>query len=463
MKIVMVTISKGLIARNLLQNDFYELLKKHFDKVVILTTASASQRFIDEFKAGNVCIIPLLEARDIFFGKLIANINRYIIYNDGTEMLTGHNFDRRRGISFICWRFKHLLLRLIFLPLSKIKILRRILQKIDYVFLHRETVRHYRALIKKYQPNVVFATNIMDEAEAALLKAARREKVFSLAMAKSWDNLSKKYFRARADTLLVWNQFMLKQAQKLQDYKKDEVAMVGVPQFDYYIDRSRLLSREEFCSRAGLDPKKKIIFFGSEGKLLLTDPDIVGLMRNFIKNGELADACQVFVRPHWAYTNDRAKFRDFFNVREVVVDGLHCFSSGFSDSWDYSREQMDHFFNSIYHSAVVVNTASTLTLDAIALNRPVILIQFAGHEKPLRYESVANLYTSDYYKEVLSFKAALTVDSAESLRAAIDSCLQNSDILGVERDRLKQNFFFMVDGQAGKRLFNVVYNAACRT
>ena len=459
MKVIMLTIAKGLIVRNLLQNDFYELLKKHFDKVVILTTAVNDQRFVEEFKADNVTIIPLLEVRDNFFGQLIANINRYIIYNDGTEMLTGHNFDRRRGAEFIFWRLKHLFLRLIFKFLSKIKILRKILRSIDYLFLHREAVRKYRLLIKTYLPNVIFATNIMDATEADLLKAARREKVVTLGMVKSWDNFSKKYFRARADKLAVWNQFMFQQAQALQDYKPDDVTIVGVPQFDYYIDPSRLLSREEFCKRTGLDPKKKIIFFGSEGKLLLTDPDIVGLMRDFIVNGELAADCQIFVRPHWAYTNDREKFKDFFNVREVVVDRFHNFSSGFSDSWDYSREQMDYFLNCIYHSVVVVNTASTLTLDAAALNRPVILIQFGGKENVSKYETIADLYTSDYYKEVLVYKAALTADSKASLRAAINRCLQDQNVLHAERERFKKYFCFAPDGQAGKRLFNLIYDS----
>jgi hypothetical protein len=105
------------------------------------------------------------------------------------------------------------LLKAIFKPLSKIKILRKILRKIDYAFLQRGTVDKYRLLIQKYKPQVILAANIIDDTEAAFLKAAHQEKVPSVGMVKSWDNFSKKYFSARVDKLAVWNQFMRRQAQ----------------------------------------------------------------------------------------------------------------------------------------------------------------------------------------------------------------------------------------------------------
>jgi len=456
MKVLMITISKGLIARNLLQNDFYELVKKHFDRVVILTTASADKRFLDEFKADNVFFIPLVPIKDTFLGKLIGNISRYIIYNGRTEMMGAYNFDRDKNTPFLFWYPKYLLLKLIFNPLSKIKILRKILQKFDYLFLNRNEVEEYKELIKKYNPSVVLVTNIIDDTEAVLLKAAQKEKIPTIAMVKSWDNLSKRYFGARADNFAVWNEFMKKQAINLQDYTKDQITIIGVPQFDYYIDKSRLLGHEEFCRRVGLDPQKKIIFFGSEGKLMPTDPNIVKVIEDFIINRELVRDCQVFVRPHFAYTNDREKFKDFFESNNIIVDKTHNFSSSFSDKWDYSREQIDHFLNCIYHSEMIINTASTLTADAMALDKPVILIKFEGYEKKSKYESVAGWYTSDYYKEVVSFKAASEADSVSILKECINQYLEDRDILCAQREKFKQYFCYKVDGKSGKRLFDVL-------
>ncbi|PIR56362.1 MAG: hypothetical protein COU73_01460 [Parcubacteria group bacterium CG10_big_fil_rev_8_21_14_0_10_46_32] len=454
---IFITIAKGLIARNLLQNDFYALVKKHFDKVVVLSTAWSDERFVTEFGGSNVVFLPLPQAPDTFASKLIGNLSRYIIYNGRTEMMSAYNFDRGKDVPVIWWYPKYLILKAVFVPLSKITSLRKLLRKIDVAFLHKKTVAKYRALIKEHAPNVVFVSNIVDNTEAALVKAARRERVPSVAMVKSWDNFSKQYFGASADTFAVWNQFMAEQAHALQDYKKEAIAIVGVPQFDYYADHFCIVPREVFCKRAGLDPNKKIIFFGSEGKLMPTDPNIVEVMRDFIKNNELAEECQVFVRPHFAYTHDREKFKDFFSSKEVVVDASHKSSSGFSDGWDYSREQMEYFLNAIHHAAVVVNTASTLTADALALNRPVILIAFEGYEKKTTYESVAGWYTSDYYQKIVSFHAALMADSVARLRSAINECLADPDILSPARKKFKDYFCFKVDGGAGKRLFSVVY------
>ncbi len=460
---IFLTISKGLVARNILQNDFYRLIKERFDSVVILTTASQDDRFIQEFSAENVTILPLENTRETFLGRLINNMSRYIIYNGRTEMMSAYNYDRNPEVPFIIWYPKYICLKMVFKPLSNIKIIRRILQWIDVHCLQKDIVKKYQKCIQKYRPDIIFATSIVDDTEAALIKAAKKEKVKTIAMVKSWDNFSKKYFSVKSDVFAVWNQFMLRQAIHLQDYEQDHVKIVGIPQFDYYVDTSRLESREAFCKRVGLDPEKKIIFFGSEGKLMPTDPSIVHVIKDFIKNGELIDDCQIFVRPHFAYTNDREKFKDFLNEDTVIVDDTHHFSSNFSDTWDYSEEQMNHFLNCIYHSSMVINTASTLTADAIALDKPVILIQFEGYEKKSKYEAVAGWYTSDYYSEVMSFHAAHEAKDILRLKNAINICLKDPDTLKNEREKFKKHFCYAIDGKSGERLSNMVTNMVKKT
>ena len=54
---IFITISRGSLARNLLQNEFYGLIKDNFDRVVLLTPCHEDKRFVDEFKAKNVEII----------------------------------------------------------------------------------------------------------------------------------------------------------------------------------------------------------------------------------------------------------------------------------------------------------------------------------------------------------------------------------------------------------------------
>src|SRR3989338_3312607 len=98
---------------------------------------------------------------------------------------------------------------------------------------------------------------------------------------------------------------------------------------------------------------------------------------------------------------------------------------------------MDIFMNSLYHSDMVINTASTLTIDAVAMNKPVVLIKFDGYKKRPLHTSAVRWYIGDYFNDILNFNACLVADSVSSLRAAVNTCLKDQGILKTEREALK--------------------------
>lgn len=456
MNVLMISICKGLVARNILQNDFFELAKKHFDKIIIISTAANDERFVREFGGEKVEIISALQCTNTIWDRIFIKCYRFLIYNKRTEMIARYDYQSEGSAPKRFPRIKYILGKIIFCPLSKLKFLRKVLRKIDFLFLQKDLVKEYRKIILQYKPNIVFSTNIVDDSEVALIKAARKERIRTYSMCKSWDNPSKMYFRVKSDIVAVWSDFMKKQIIRYQDYKNSKIEIVGVPQFDYYIDKSRLASREDFCRKNNLDPNKKIILFGSEGKLMPTDPEIVRVLQDLISEKKLHGDWQVFVRPHFAYTEDRMKFKEFFAAKNVVVDNSHNFSSGFSDMWDYSKEQMDHFLNSLYHSDIVMLTASTLALDAASLGKQIIFIKFDGYKKQKKRKSVAGWYMSDYYSEVVKYNVGYVAESPEQLREAINSYAKKDDIFKAQQEKLRSHFCYKIDGNSGKRLFEVI-------
>jgi len=451
---IFITISRGLIARNILQNEFYSLVKSYFKKVVLITTAAHDERFKKEFGAPNVEIIPMPVEADSLLDKIVSFLNMYLVFNEST---IGHGLYRYVAppASRAAWLVKFLrfnLLRLVFQPLSHVKIVRRAVQKFDYYFLQRKAVAQYQRLLAQYQPKIVFVANMLEE--TALLKAARRQQVPTIAMPKTWDNPSKRYFRARADSVIAWSPFMKEELMKLHDYRDNEITVVGVPQFDYYADKSRLESREDFCRRLGLDPKKKILCLGSEGKVMPSDTDIALVLRDLISKGKLNKDCQLLIRPHFGYKNDEQKFMALKNQSGVVIDMNNNPSRGFTDEWDYSKAQMDHFLNILYHADVVINTCSTLALDAAALGRPAVEIMFDGYEAKPFYASCRRWYICDYFQELMRFAPALAADSVESLCQSINRLLDNPKLLEANQGRLREWLCYRLDGGAGRRIFD---------
>jgi hypothetical protein len=456
MKKILLTISRGWIARNLLQNDFYRILREDA-KIYILSPAHNDRRFIDEFKHNNVYFIPLEEKGHTFFDRIIFFFHKNFIYNPTVDQKNRWGIigdPRSKRSSYLLYIFK----KIFFLPVSKLSFLRDFVRYIDYKFLQKFEVKKFINLIDDIKPDLVVITNIAGDTECALAKAAKKRKIKIIGIPKSWDNLSKYGIRAKADILILWNKFMLEEAEKYQNYKEKNLRIIGIPQFDDYLNKDKIWSRKKFCSIYNLDVEKNIIFFGSEGKLHQTDKEIAGILFSFIEKNELLKNCQLLIRPHFGYQDDELKFKNLFGKENVVVDLFNNPSNYFRDHWDYSTEFKERFINSIYHSDIIINTYSTLTLDGAFFNKPIICINFDGHKIKSYSEQTARWGQITYYNSIIKIGAVSVVNNSFELKEAINKYLSDKNYKDKERGKLREVFCYKQDGKSGQRLSEIVIN-----
>ncbi len=136
----------------------------------------------------------------------------------------------------------------------------------------------YEEYFRKYKPDLVFATTILGKVDISFLKIAKKKKIKNIAMAKGWDSVDRRLFRVCPDKLMVFNRVMKETVAKLQDVPEKDIFITGFPQFDIYSRKDLLLPRAEFFKKIGLDPVKKLIFFGSEGLWGRDEEEIAQIM-----------------------------------------------------------------------------------------------------------------------------------------------------------------------------------------
>ena len=445
MKTIFITICRGSIARNILQTDVFKILKKAGLRIVLLTPAYQDKRFLEEFKDNNVIVEPLIEPRLSSIEKKFSIVHKGLIYSRTIDFRWRYGLYSPKETTF----FHYISKKIVFKPLSHLSFLREVARWLDAKFFPGKL--HSR-LFKKYHPSLVFATSISGEGDAAVLKEAKNYKIPTVAMAKSWDNFCKNSFRVKADKLVVWSDFMKEQAIKYQNYKPRDIYIAGIPQFDYYRNLGEIESREKFFQKIGADLRKSLILFGSEGRFIPADPEIVEILTSFISKKLLKKPCQILIRSHIGYKDDIKRFERFLEKPGVILDRWVQPSSVFKDHWDYSQEQMRHFANSLYHCDLLIASASTLTIDGAAFDKPIINICFDGFQKKPYTQSIARLYDTDYYKEVAETRAAWQVKSQSELLGAINSYLIDSSIRAKEREELRQRFCYKIDGKSGQRI-----------
>lgn len=458
-KTIFIIITRSFITRNILRSGALDLLKKSGHRVVVFFPIDSVPQYLKkEFEDKQVKLLGV-KVNTTPWHRLFVKMKRYLMLNGNTKVLIFYGRNRKnwqdyqRGFIvkksplFTWCQFN--LIRII----SKIHFLRKIYRYLDRQFFPEENP----AIIKyfnQYQPDLVFSTSIISLLDIAFMKEAKRRGVKTVSMAKSWDNLPSEYYRFEPDYFLLPSPFLAKMAHKIQDIPRDKIYVMGIPQFDWYQNKKIIRSREEHFKIKGLDPNKKLIFFGSAGIGASNDHYIAEIIYGWIKNNELAKPGQLLVRPHFSTVKNDV-FKKLRGLPDVVIDEYRIIDS-FSHSWDPTIAETIDFTNSVVHCDIMINVASTLSLDAACVDRPIINPAFGAFFEDDQDITARRNYGTTHYQWVLSTKATAKVDTPEKLKKQINKYLLNPKLQAEERAELREKLCYKVDGQSSERLVNVL-------
>ena len=99
---------------------------------------------------------------------------------------------------------------------------------------------------------------------------------------------------------------------------------------------------------------------------------------------------------------------------------------------------------------VVVCGPSTVALDAIFFDKPVILIDC--YDQPMRDFEKISLWEYDHFRRVIEQHAATIARSKEELLNHITDALKNPLRLHEGRRKIKEAFCGYADGKSGERM-----------
>lgn len=448
MKTIFITMSRGGTARNILQTDVYRVLKESGARLVILTPAASDERFINEFKGENIFFENLIEPQWTWIDKFLIGWHKGLIYNNSTKMRDRYGiYDAKEG-----GRLKYFFKKLFFYPLSKLQFLKEFFRWLDALLIKD---KYYHQVFDKYSPDLVFATSIMEDVDVFVLKHAKRRGIKTIGMAKTWDNISKMSFRVKTDKLIVWSEYSKDEAIKFQNYKDSEIIICGIPQFDFYKKSDYAMARKEFCDLTGIPENKKIILFCSEGKVSKYDGEVAEIIADYVGDEKIKNSV-LFIRPHFMYKDDEKKFVSSADKNNIFIDSGYNASQCFRDRWDYSKEQIKRFANIMRYADAVITSASTISLDAAAYDKPIINIVFDGKHRVPFAQSIARWYLTEYAKKTLQTGGIWLADNPAELLNAINACLENPNLLSAGREKLRNYFCYKIDGGSGARIAKTV-------
>ena len=329
---VYLTVSTGDSVRDLLRLGMLdELLKIALDvRVILLTPAYLVQEFRQEFESERVLV------------------RRH-------ELYSGSGY-RQRGLTWLRRRVRSRFFRDMLLSLEERQI---------------ELNPYMEEVFREFQPDLVVTSHPKTTWDFDLLSYARRHKIPTAGIVRSWDNLLFGIY-CLPDRLSVWDKTMKQEAMGLHFYRPDHVTVTGPAPFDRYFLPEVIQSREDFCRSLKLDPNRPIVTYGTCGTLSRDETYLLDLLLEMSDRFQSLSNAQFVCRLHpvsrlehfWQYRNNPKVTYSFSSYIKAL-------------GWSMTRDEVDNFANLLHHSDVVICPWSTLVLESMIMDTPTIVPAFS--------------------------------------------------------------------------------------
>lgn len=445
MKTVFISSFHQLISRNILATPLIgRLLEGSEIRIVLLVPDDKKAFFENEFGNKRVLVEGVsrtLDKRDIFL--------RYLALSSvdccGIEVIRKWEYDQ--------WRSR--LIRAV----GGRRAGQRFLRGVDALLTPRGRFAH---LLDHYRPAVIFSTDVQNENDIRLMREARSRGIKTVGMVRSWDNFTTKgALRVVPDILMVTSEIVAEEAMKYSFVPKHKIRVVGVPHYDRYLNLKtqhqassiqHSSRREAFCRSMKLDPAKKIVVFAPIGDRYIRD----NLLDKMVLEALSAMDVNVLVRMPPS---------DYVNLSDWKSGGAFV-------SFDYSgrgapggdkdrklnevgREDDDRLAAELIYCDVVVTGQSTIAIDAMIFDKPVVIIHFDQEDRPY-FDSVKRYYDSEYYVPVVVSGGVRLARNKNELVLFVEEYLANPRLDSEKRRFLAERQTYKLDGGSTERMFRIL-------
>jgi hypothetical protein len=315
------------------------------------------------------------------------------------------------------------------------------------------TPPEYARLFEEYKPSLVVSGDPLRPGDANLIAAARRYEVPSLGSVRSWDNIQK-HLRTRADALTVWHALNADEALGIDRYRPAQVTQVGAPQLDVYFRRSTL---EVSKGDLGLDPRKKTLLLATSSFTYDSDQTyLVDLLIEAIRNREIRQPLQIVLRLH---PDDRVgRYLKYRHAPEVVLDIPERYLATLG--WTMTCDDLERMAALLRCADVMVNFATTVTLEAAIVDTPTLLVAFSPIDPAEMRRYVVGLHFKMHYKGLVDRGLVPIAWDREQLVDLINRSLEDPGQYRPQRASIVRDWIQFTDGHSARRLGDAILRQA---
>lgn len=439
LKTIFISSFFGLISRNILSTDALKILKAEDKLRIVVLVPPAKKDLYQKIYGGSNIFFESIDSKK---KKLIEIYLTSIFLNSSdTSSREIHRIIERKEHGKYCITMFYWILSM----LSHLKPFRSLLRHFYSIFWMPNS--EISRCFDLYSPNAIFSTDIFESNDIDLVLEAKKRNVPNIGMIRSWDNITTKGLNMiLPDKLIVNTPKIKEEAIKYCDFNPSDVFIVGIPHYDAYVAEQRE-SRGKLFGELNLDPNKKTVFFAPPSDMYIQGDSVAYKIIKTL----LSEDFQLIIR---LYIVGMVDLGDIVPVEnKIAIDDP---GSGINFSNADLTGKDSHLADLLYHSDVVIAFASTLAIDTIVFNKPVIFIGFNGEENRPYWKSLRRFYDYDHQRSILELGGIRLARSSEELIKYTKDYLDNPKLDEEGRKRIISERCWKLDGKSGERLADIL-------
>ena len=460
MKTIFITLSSPLEYRNLFAFPgcvFDELKRAAADDSSLRIIVLVNQKDLEKYRAElagswNEQVVMesvLLNYRRNFRQRLYLFFSSYLLYTKTTEILA--TMGMRPGEPPAGGkRWLNPLKKLLARTLGRSRFVRERVATALYFVAY--PARPFRALFECYKPDIIFISSLYNRFDRHIMPEARRRGVPTLGISAGWDHIDKYYLPFRATHFLAASEQMKRAAIAFQGYRREEISVVGYPQYDFLVDQRFVLPREKVLAHIGFPLDATYSMYVSGSAYCPDESDIITEILSWIERGDFVGNTYLVIRP---YLGSRGRDKAF-DVKKFNRFREHPRVFFYDMKLPNYLDEMTLFVNIMRHAHAVIAVYSTALLEAAMLGRPIVAAPFDGHTRRPFHRSIKRFRGFEHFQDVIRFGALREAFSFPELKNILVHYLEDPSLDVEARAHMCSELCYRLDGMASKRVANAL-------
>ena len=422
MKTVFLFVDKPAFLGDLLNTGYIKHLADKYYVVVFVYKSGVWAKDLNYFQSPNITYVDWKIENAKLFGAM--KFVRFSCIREFDHLKTAQYYRKRRGQDS-----DNTLLRIISKPLAGL-FTSSFFYKLELLFIKKS--RLFNSYVEKYKPSlVIVATPGLNTLEAEAVLLARKHGIKSVSVDCNWDGLETRVTRVRpTDFFIAWHEPMKKEAVSIHHFNPAKVFVSGPVRFDYHFSSdAKIQSREDFLGSKKLNPANKTILYSSQKGHLFEEAFLKKLIA--LRASGAIPYGNILVRVHPVAKTGR--FGEFSGLADVHME---------KPPEVMAVPDLINLRQSLLYCDININYSSSISLEAILLDKPVINYIEPGMP----------IYDYDHYRPLVEAGAVrLVSQNQDDLARAINGYLDNP---GLDRENRKETakiYFPFQDGSSSKR------------